>query len=64
MTDDRAAGDAFATRAVHAGAEPDEATGAVAPPIYQTSTFEQDGVGKRAAHVDPQDGHGENVRPE
>jgi cystathionine beta-lyase/cystathionine gamma-synthase len=46
MTDDRAAGDAFATRAVHAGAEPDEATGAVAPPIYQTSTFAQAGVGK------------------
>ena len=37
---------AFATLAVHAGAEPDELTGAVAPPIYQTSTFEQDGVGK------------------
>ena len=38
--------DAFATRAVHAGAEPDEATGAVSPPIYQTSTFAQDGVGR------------------
>ena len=36
----------FDTLAVHAGAEPDELTGAVAPPIYQTSTFEQDGVGK------------------
>ena len=36
----------FETLAVHAGAEPDELTGAVAPPIYQTSTFQQDGVGK------------------
>src|SRR6478609_4817831 len=35
---------AFDTLAVHAGAEPDELTGAVAPPIYQTSTYAQDGV--------------------
>src|SRR6187431_950642 len=35
----------FDTLAVHAGAEPDELTGAVSPPIYQTSTFVQDGVG-------------------
>lgn len=41
--------DAFATRAVHAGAEPDEATGAVSPPIYQTSTYRQDGVGRPRA---------------
>ena len=38
--------DAFETLAVHAGAEPDEITGAVAPPIYQTSTFAQDGVNR------------------
>ena len=37
---------AFETLAVHAGAEPDELTGAVAPPIYQTSTFAQDGVNR------------------
>jgi cystathionine beta-lyase/cystathionine gamma-synthase len=37
---------AFETLAVHAGAEPDELTGAVAPPIYQTSTYAQDGVGR------------------
>ena len=36
----------FDTLAVHAGAEPDELTGAVSPPIYQTSTFAQDGVGQ------------------
>ncbi|MGK2850631.1 MAG: trans-sulfuration enzyme family protein [Candidatus Limnocylindrales bacterium] len=35
----------FDTLAVHAGAEPDELTGAVAPPIYQTSTYRQDAVG-------------------
>jgi cystathionine gamma-synthase len=37
---------AFDTLAVHAGAEPDELTGAIAPPIYQTSTYAQDGVGR------------------
>ena len=37
---------AFDTLAVHAGAEPDELTGSIAPPIYQTSTFAQDGVGE------------------
>ena len=36
---------AFETRAVHAGQEPDEATGAVVPPVFFTSTFVQDGVG-------------------
>ena len=36
----------FDTLAVHAGAEPDELTGAVAPPIYQTSTYAQDGVAR------------------
>lgn len=34
----------FATSAVHAGQEPDPLTGAVIPPIYQTSTFTQAGV--------------------
>ena len=37
--------DAFETRAIHAGQEPDPATGAVVPPIYQVSTYKQDGVG-------------------
>ena len=36
----------FETLAVHAGQEPDELTGAVSPPIYQTSTYAQDGVGR------------------
>src|SRR3954454_4812693 len=45
-TDDDSRSRSFDTLAVHAGAEPDELTGAVAPPIYQTSTFAQDGVGR------------------
>src|SRR5258705_11276232 len=36
----------FDTLAVHAGAEPDELTGAVSPPIYHASTYAQDGVNK------------------
>jgi cystathionine gamma-synthase len=35
----------FNTRAIHAGQEPDLATGAVVPAIYQVSTYKQDGVG-------------------
>ena len=35
----------FETRAIHAGQEPDPLTGAVNVPIYQTSTYAQDGVG-------------------
>ena len=35
----------FETRAIHAGQAPDETTGAVATPIYQTSTYAQDEVG-------------------
>ncbi|MBP8949206.1 MAG: cystathionine gamma-synthase [Candidatus Promineofilum sp.] len=34
----------FNTRAVHAGLEPDPATGAVITPIYQTSTYAQTGI--------------------
>ena len=35
----------FATKAIHAGVHPDEATGAIMTPIYQTSTYVQDGIG-------------------
>ncbi|NUT36844.1 MAG: cystathionine gamma-synthase [Hamadaea sp.] len=35
----------FETLAIHAGQEPDERTGAVIPPIFQTSTYAQDAVG-------------------
>ena len=36
----------FATRAIHDGQAPDELTGAVNVPIYLTSTYKQDGIGK------------------
>jgi cystathionine beta-lyase/cystathionine gamma-synthase len=36
----------FATRAVHAGQPPDPLAGAIMPPIYQTSTYVQDGLGR------------------
>jgi cystathionine gamma-lyase len=35
----------FATKAIHAGVEPDSATGAIMTPIYQTSTYVQESVG-------------------
>jgi len=37
--------DGFETLAIHAGQDADPATGAVVPPIYQVSTYKQDGVG-------------------
>jgi cystathionine beta-lyase/cystathionine gamma-synthase len=36
----------FATRAIHIGNEPDPSTGAVAPPIFATSTYAQEELGK------------------
>lgn len=36
----------FSTEAIHAGQEPDSATGAVTVPIYQTSTYAQEGLGR------------------
>ena len=35
----------FGTKAIHAGLQPDSATGAIMTPIYQTSTYIQDGIG-------------------
>lgn len=40
----------FATTAVHVGSEPDEATGSVTVPIYQTSTYAQDALGKNKGY--------------
>jgi cystathionine beta-lyase/cystathionine gamma-synthase len=40
----------FETRAIHAGQEPDPATGAVITPIYQTSTYVQEEVGKHKGY--------------
>ncbi len=36
----------FATDAIHAGQEPDPTTGAIITPIYQTSTYVQEGLGR------------------
>lgn len=40
----------FATRAIHAGQEPDQETGAVTVPIYATSTFVQQELGKHKGY--------------
>lgn len=40
----------FATKAIHAGVHPDEATGAIMTPIYQTSTYVQEGVGNHKGY--------------
>jgi len=40
----------FETRAIHVGQEPDPATGAVITPIYQTSTYVQEGIGKHRGY--------------
>lgn len=40
----------FATRAIHAGQEPDSATGATIVPIYQTSTYTQSDIGKHKGY--------------
>lgn len=41
----------FATKAIHAGIEPDAATGAVMTPIYQTSTFAQPSPGRHKGYT-------------
>ena len=40
----------FATRAIHCGQEPDPLTGAVAVPIYPTSTYVQQGIGEHKGY--------------
>ncbi len=40
----------FATKIIHAGAEPDPSTGAIMTPIYQTSTFVQEAPGKHKGY--------------
>ena len=51
MADDKTNRRAFATRAIHGGQEPDPLTGAVMPPIYQTSTFAQESPGVHKGFV-------------
>lgn len=40
----------FSTKAIHVGQDPDASTGAVIPPIYQTSTYVQEGFGKNKGY--------------
>ena len=40
----------FSTRCLHAGQEPDPTTGAIITPIYQTSTYVQDALGKHKGY--------------
>jgi cystathionine beta-lyase/cystathionine gamma-synthase len=48
LTDDPKAG--FSTRAIHAGNAPDPRTGAVSVPVYQTSTYAQEGLGRNKGY--------------
>ena len=41
----------FSTRAIHAGQDPDPATGSVTVPVYLTSTYQQPGPGKEGKYV-------------
>ena len=40
----------FSTICIHAGQEPDPTTGAVVTPIYQTSTYVQEGLGRHKGY--------------
>jgi cystathionine beta-lyase/cystathionine gamma-synthase len=40
----------FETRAIHEGQNPDPVTGAVITPIYQTSTYQQEAIGKHKGY--------------
>jgi len=40
----------FATRVIHVGGEPDKETGAIMPPIFQTSTYVQSSPGKHKGY--------------
>jgi cystathionine gamma-lyase/cystathionine beta-lyase/cystathionine gamma-lyase/homocysteine desulfhydrase len=41
---------AFATDCIHTGQQPDPSTGAIVPPLYQTSTFVQQGIGQHKGY--------------
>jgi cystathionine gamma-synthase/cystathionine gamma-lyase len=40
----------FETKAIHSGQEPDSSTGAVIVPVYQTSTYQQEAIGKHKGY--------------
>ena len=42
--------DSFGTRCVHAGQQPEAVTGAITPPVFQTSTYVQDGVARHRGY--------------
>ena len=46
----RSEGGGFSTRAIHAGQDPDPATGATIVPIYQTSTYTQEAPGQHKGY--------------
>ena len=48
--DEKRAEPGFATRAIHAGQEPDPTTGAVTVPVYQTSTYAQEALGRNKGY--------------
>ena len=50
MTDTGETSWGFATRAIHVGQDPEAVTGAVTVPVYQTSTFAQEAVGKHSGY--------------
>ncbi len=54
----------FDTRAVHVGNEPDELTGAVTPPIYTSSTFAQERIGKTKGYEYSRSGNPTRARLE
>lgn len=49
-TPDGSRGYGFATRAIHVGQDPEPITGAVTVPVFQTSTFAQEAVGKHSGY--------------
>lgn len=50
MTDKKNPNRGFATRAIHSGQEPDPSTGAVTVPIFATSTYVQEEIGKNKGY--------------
>ncbi len=48
--DDHPASWGFSTKAIHAGQDPEPVTGAVTVPVFQTSTFAQEAVGKHKGY--------------
>ena len=50
MTDPKSRSFRFGTLAVHAGQQPDPTTGAIMPPVYQTSTYVQPELGRHLGY--------------